>query len=254
MSQLSPEQYDAQTAASTAALAALVDAGELALPIPTCPEWTLRKLANHVGRAHRWAAQIAGTRSAEFIPFQSVPDGKMPDDPPGQGAWLTSGAQRLAAALTDAGDDEVWMFTGLAPAQFWRRRMCHETIVHAADGQLAAGQQPVVDPLVAADAIDEWLTVMSPLTSPREAALPQGATVHVHATDNGLDGAGEWLISHEAAGVSVASGHGTADVAVRGPATALLLVLLGRLPAADPAITVHGDTALLAGWLGATSF
>jgi hypothetical protein len=31
-------------------------------------------------------------------------------------------------------------------------------------------------------------------------------------------------------------------------------LLLGRLPADDPALTVHGDAGLLAGWLAQTSF
>ena len=37
-------------------------------------------------------------------------------------------------------------------------------------------------------------------------------------------------------GVTVARSHGKADVAVRGPAASLLLVLTRRLPPADPRI------------------
>jgi hypothetical protein len=33
----------------------------------------------------------------------------------------------------------VWSFTGPTPASFWIRRMAHETLVHQADAQLAAG-------------------------------------------------------------------------------------------------------------------
>jgi hypothetical protein len=32
-------------------------------PIPTCPGWNMRQLLRHVGRAHRWAAEIIGTRA-----------------------------------------------------------------------------------------------------------------------------------------------------------------------------------------------
>jgi uncharacterized protein (TIGR03083 family) len=257
MAQLSPEEYFAQLEASTAAIAALVDGG-LTLPIPTCPEWTLRELAIHVGRAHRWAAQIAGTRSAEFIPFRSVPDGKFPDDPAARAPWLTAGAQLAVSAVREAGDDPVWAFGDLAPAIFWGRRMCHETLVHAADAQLAAGQQPDIAPRLAADAIDEWLTVLSgPLygrPDPRAAALPEGRVLHVHATDDGLNGAGEWLISHEPGGVRVLPGHGRGDAALTGPAARLLLVLMRRAPAGDPAVTVFGDTGLLTRWLAETVF
>ena len=39
-----------------------------------------------------------------------------------------------------------------------------------------------------------------------------------------------------------------------GPAAALLLVLMGRVPPGDPAVTVSGDRALLDRWLGAAQF
>jgi MDMPI C-terminal domain/Mycothiol maleylpyruvate isomerase N-terminal domain len=158
MPQLSPDQYAAQIEAGAAVIAAPVAVGDLARPIPTCPDWTLRELAIHVGRVHRWARQITATRSAEFIPY------------------------------------------------------------------------------------------------PRAAALPEGRVLHVHATDGGLDGAGEWLVSHEPGGVTVRPGHGKGDVALTGPAAALLLVLLRRQPVAGPAVTVHGDAALLDHWLAELSF
>jgi uncharacterized protein (TIGR03083 family) len=258
MPQLSPDQYAAQIEAGAAVIAAPVAVGDLARPIPTCPDWTLRELAIHVGRVHRWARQITATRSAEFIPFRAVADGKFPDDPAAQADWLTAGARRAVAAIEEAGEDQVWALGELVPASFWSRRLCHETLVHAADAQLATGQRPDIEPRLAADAIDEWLTVMSgPLggrPDPRAAALPEGRVLHVHATDGGLDGAGEWLVSHEPGGVTVRPGHGKGDVALTGPAAALLLVLLRRQPVAGPAVTVHGDAALLDHWLAELSF
>lgn len=255
---LGPERYDAQIEASSAVIAGLVADGNLTMPIPTCPEWTLRQLATHVGRAHRWAGAIAATRSAEFIPFRQVPDGRFPDEPAEQPAWLTDGARRTIAAIREAGEDPVWTFGVLGPASFWGRRMCHETVVHAFDAQLAAGQRAEIAPDVAADAIDEWFTVITvPGTGspdPRAAALPEGRVLHVHATDDGLDGAGEWLVSHEADGVRARPGHGTGDVALAGPAGAVLLVLAGRLPPGDPAVTVHGDAGLLDRWLAESQF
>jgi uncharacterized protein (TIGR03083 family) len=258
MTQLSPEHYHAQIEASTATIAALVDRGDLTLPIPTCPEWTLRQLAIHVGRAHRWAAAITSTRSAEMIPFRELADGKFPDDPAAQAAWLTAGAQRAVAAFAEAGEDQVWAFNGLVPASFWGRRMCHETLVHAADAQLAAGGEPDLAPRLAADAIDEWLTVLTSLgeggPDPRAGALEAGRVLHVHATDDGLDGAGEWLISHGPDGVRVTPGHGKGDAALTGPAAALLLVLLRRAPLGDRAVTVFGDAAVVTRWLAEISF
>ena len=55
-------------------------------------------------------------------------------------------------------------------------------------------------------------------------------------------------------GVTVARGHGKADVAVRGPAVGLLLVLTRRLPPSAPGIEVLGEHALLTHWLQHTPF
>ncbi len=251
------DRYFGEIAASTAVLAGLAVNGDLAAPIPTCPEWTLRKLCTHVGRAHRWAAEIASTRSAEFIPFQAVPDGRFPEAQADTGPWLDAGAKRVTAAVSEAGSDPVWAFGQQVPASFWARRMAHETAVHRADAQLAVGQQPAIDADLAADAIDEWLDVLSPLLGspdPRAEALPAGASMHVHVTDELPSGTCEWLVSHGDGGVTVRREHAKADVALTGPAGRVLLVLLRRLPADDPSVTVHGDTELLSGWLAGLRF
>jgi uncharacterized protein (TIGR03083 family) len=257
------DRYCAEIAASTAIIARLVADGDLATPIPTCPDWTLRKLANHVGRAHRWAAEITSTRSADFIPFRLVPDGKAPDDQAGAASWLEAGAEQLMAAVREADGDPVWAFVAgaQAPASFWGRRMAHETLVHSADVQLAFSQPVEIEPGLAADAIDEWLDVMSgPLfgrPDRRAEALPAGRTLHVHAAlpaDELQSVPSEWLVSHNKDGVTVSREHAKADVAVTGPAGRLLLMLLRRLPADDPSITVYGDAGLLAGWLAGTEF
>jgi len=115
MPQLSADRYVAEIEASTAGLAEILGEYDLSLPIPTCPEWTLRQLVTHVGRAHRWAAEITRTRSDAFIPFREVPDGKLPDGRAEQCAWLRAGAARIVDAVGEAGSDHVWSFTGLVP-------------------------------------------------------------------------------------------------------------------------------------------
>ena len=255
---ISTERCYDEIESSTETLAGLVDGTDLATPVPTCPDWTLRQLATHVGRAQRWAAQIVSTRSAEFIPFRQVPDGKFPDDPALHAAWLRAGATRIIGAVREADGDPVWAFNTLRPADFWARRMAHETAVHRADAEIATGREVSFEPDIAADAIDEWLGFMSGLApgdaDPRLDALPDGAVLHVHATDEGLDGAGEWLVRREGSQVTVQPGHGRGDVALRGPASRLLLVLLRRVPPDDPQVQVLGDPALLASWLAATPF
>jgi uncharacterized protein (TIGR03083 family) len=239
-------------------VAMIIAAHDPELRIPTCPDWSLRQLATHLGRAHRWAAVITSTRSAAFIPFRQVPDGRLPDDPADRPRWLRAGARRLIDAVQTADGSMVWSFYGPVPALFWARRMAHESLVHRADAELAIGLVPQIESAVAADAIDEWLTVMSRGDAdgpdPRAEALPAGAVMHVHATDDALDGNGEWIVRHGEGGVTVEAGHAKGDVAISGPASGLLLVLMRRSPVSDPTVIVHGDESILSSWLAGTAF
>jgi len=258
MATLPADLYHAEIDASATALAAIAGAADPGLAVPSCPDWSLGQLITHVGRVHRWAAEIVGTRSADYIDFRSVPDGKLPGDQAARATWLTDGAARLVAVLREAGDDHVWAFGAQAPVSFWARRQAHETMVHRADAQLTVGDAVHMPAALAADAIDEWLTVMSgPLygrPDPRATALPPGRALHVHATDPELGGDGEWLVRRGDAGVRVEARHGGGDVALSGPAADVLLVLMRRRPVADPAVRVHGDRAVLDRWLDQTSF
>jgi uncharacterized protein (TIGR03083 family) len=259
MPQLAADRYVAEIEASTAGLAEILAEHDQSLPIPTCPEWTLRQLVTHVGRAQRWAAEITRTRSDASIPFREVPDGKLPDDRAEQRAWLTAGATRIVDAVQEAGSDLVWSFTGPTPAGYWLRRMAHETLVHRADAQLGAGAEPelVIEAEIAADAIDEWLMLLTGglgNSDERTKALAAGSALHIHATDDRLGGRGEWMIRRDADGLTVEPGHGKGDAALTGPAASLLLVLMRRRPASDPAVTVYGDSAVVDGWLASTAF
>lgn len=266
MHQPSTDRYFAEILASAAQLADIVSTHDPDLPVPTCPEWTLRQLATHVGRVHRWAAEIVSTRAAERIPFSSVPDGSYPAEPLARAAWLVAGADRVVAAVDSAGSDPVWAFSEIAPATFWARRQAQETMMHRVDAELAVGRDVALDAVLAADGIDEWL---ASVTDPRyrqrgdgSPALPVGAALHLQATGTAESGdnADEWVISSTPAGLSVARGAagnrppGEASVSASGPADRLLLVLVRRLPANEPSIAVSGDAALLTGWLAGTPF
>lgn len=255
MSWLSDDRYRAELRACTAELAAIVTA-DLTRPVPTCPGWTFRQLATHVGRGHRWAAEIVATRAAGPVPMNEVPDGKLPAGPAEQAEWLTASAELVIDAVAAAGEEQVWTFTGSQPARFWLRRRAHEVAVHLADAQLASGREVDLEAGFAADGISEWLALGPGLYAAGEGPgglRGDGQTLHFHTTDSGLED-GEWLIRRTPAGIEVESGHARADVAVRGPAARLLLVLTRRLPAPGPGIEVFGDQDLLAHWLANTPF
>jgi len=253
---ISTDRWYDEITGSTATLAGLTDGADLTRPVPTCPEWTMRQLITHVGRAHRWATAIVATRSAVPIPFREVPDGKLPENPREHAGWLRTGAAGVIDAVRAAGDQEVWTHPGPGPAWYWARRMAHETAVHRADGQIALGQRPQIDPVTAADGIDEWLGFLAePDTGEGRPSLAglHGKVLHVHVTDTEVAG-GEWMIRPTAGGVTVEPGHAKGDVAIRGPASDLLLLLLRRVPPGDSPVEVLGDAVVLDELLAVTPF
>jgi uncharacterized protein (TIGR03083 family) len=255
------DRFFAELRACTAELARTID-GDLDRPVTACPGWTFRQLATHVGRGHRWAAQIVATRATAPVPTRDVPDGRLPEDPAQHGPWLNASADLVAEAVTAVGDEPVWTFTGPRPARWWARRRAHEAAVHLADAQLAAGRDVDLALWFAADGVDEWLGLVVASTADPARARElggDGQTLHFHATDpalpeTDLPETGEWLVTRMPSGVTVVPGHAKADVAVRGPAARLLLVLTRRLPASDPGVEVLGDQALLTHWLEHTPF
>lgn len=227
-------------------MASAAEGADPATPVPTCPEWKLAKLIKHTGIVHRWAAHIVSARSSVPVEQRAVQTG-LPGDEAAYPEWLASGAAPLTVVLREAGPDTaVWALGGEQRSGWWARRMLHETTVHRVDAELALGVKPTVDPVVAADGIDELLAFLPTARRPSQhlAALPAGESLHLHATDSD----GEWLIRFVPGGFEWERGHAKATAAVRAPAESLLLFAYGRVPAGDERLTVFGDGTLLEAW------
>jgi uncharacterized protein (TIGR03083 family) len=238
-----------------AAFGQLIGGADPGTPVPTCPDWTLRQLFRHVGRGNRWAAQIVADRRSEALDPREVRDGKPPDDPSGALDWLNAGARLIVDSVDAVGSDtSVWTFIGPRPAQWWIRRRLHEATVHRADAAIATGTAFELAPDLAADGIDEWLERVEIEAKGDSSPLTEGQTLHLHATDDGLGSSGEWTITGGAGGIAWSHEHGKGDVALRGPAQALLLAIVRRQTATEGGINVFGDTAVWDGWLDRTPF
>lgn len=239
----------------TRAFGELVGTADPAIPVPTCPDWTIKQLFRHVGRGNRWAAQIVADQREEPLDPREVRDGKPPDEPAAAVEWLNDGVRLLIDSVAAVGaHSPVWTFIGPRPAQWWIRRRLHEAAVHRADAAIALGTDYQVAPAVAADGIDEWLdriVVESRATTP---PLSSGESVHLHATDDGLGAAGEWTITGADDGIAWSHEHGKGDAALRGSAKDLLLAIVRRRSAADGGLEVFGDTAVWDRWLERTPF
>jgi uncharacterized protein (TIGR03083 family) len=236
--------------AEVMALAALYDGrSDLSTPVPSCPDWTLRGLADHVGGVHRWAAHHVKTYAPERVSAASLgiefaaSDAEVAD-------WLRAGAAVLEDAFGPAdGDVPMWGWGADKHARFWPRRMLHETAVHRADAALALGLPFDLDPAVAADGVDELLDNLphAAYFSPTVEELKgDGQVLSFESSDGGA----AWAVTLGPDGYTWAREQAQSpDATLRADGADLLLVLYGRRSADDPAVTVAGDRAVLDHWL-----
>lgn len=211
--------------------------------VPTTPDWTVRQLVAHQGMVHRWAAatvrgEHGGGREGDQEPWEQ--EGLRAAD---QLDWLQEGAIDLAAALTGAPADlDVFVFLADAPParEFWARRQCHETTIHAVDALAAVhGRLPraadaswIADE-VALDGIDELLTGFLPRPRSRlRSEDPQRILVRPDTGDRA------WLLE---VGSSIPRSTRTdrtadvaADVVLAGGPVALYLTLWNRSDEVSP--------------------
>lgn len=241
------DEYIGALRSDTAALANAARTTDMDSQVPSCPEWTVRDLLLHIGGHHRWVrgnldrTPEEGMHSSDA--YEPAPDGPAATD------WVEEGAAALADRLTEVGPDQrcwTWVPHLDATTGFWARRTANETAVHRWDMQTAAGETEPVGAAHAVDVLDEFLTIMQVIGGDR--LRGQGETIHLHSTDHD----GEWLVHLGPDALQVSREHAKGDVAVRGPASDLLLVAIGRAPATT--VEVLGDVALVDRWQQAAKF
>ena len=198
----------------------------------------MSKLVRHTGTAQRWSNGVVRTR--EPLSHKAI-DLAIPEDRSALPDWLEAGAADLVTTLASADPDAAcWTWTDEHHIRFWARRMALETAVHRWDGQGVSGAPSPIDGDLAAEGIDEHLANLPSLAS--APLTGKGESLHLHCTDR----PGEWLARLEPTGLDVRREHAKGDVALRGSASDLYLVLLGRLPA--DAVDGFGDPGILARW------
>ncbi|MGQ0824556.1 MAG: maleylpyruvate isomerase family mycothiol-dependent enzyme [Actinomycetota bacterium] len=205
--------------------------------VPSCADWTVADLCSHLGRLHRWVVEVIELRPKPFERYWETidtPDGGALLD------FLESGYAPMADALgTVAPTEPMWSWTDDRTAGFWARRQAHELAVHRWDAQLAGGIPQPIERALAVDGIQEVFDI---LPFRLGAKYPGGndETIHLHCTDSDD---GEWLLRIGAERLEVTREHAKGDVAARGTASDLLLVLWGRYPPEQ--LEVFGDADLL---------
>ena len=214
---------------------------DLHVRVPSCPDWSLRDLVEHLTEVHRfWAAAVAAGPS-EKRPAVAPADDTYSADLLARSAAAT---QELIAALRAAGpsvgcwtwwgDSGVPMTSGAVA-----RHQVQEAAVHAFDAQLATRTPQPVPTVVALDGIAEFIGVSHGTAGPWP---HHPARIGLHAAE------GEsWLVDLTESGSHLIDGQYETDADIHGSASDLLLVLHRRLPLDD--LRSEGDRATVENFL-----
>jgi len=232
--------------------AAAAERGGFDVHIPTCPEWDMRDLVQHLGLIHLWAAAHVDQPHPEPDDSVDLPDlaGYWPDladyqrDDDDLVDWYRDTNANLVRVLESAPPD-LECFTFLpapSPLAMWARRQASETAVHRFDAEQATGAVAGFDPLFAADALDELLMGFAPRR--RKLPIESNQTIHVHAEDTD----DHWHLTVGPEVTTASRSNGTADLTLAGTAADLYLVLWNR--AEDSTIAITGSPELLEMWHG----
>jgi uncharacterized protein (TIGR03083 family) len=207
--------------------------------VPSCPEWNVADLLGHVGRLHHWVTAIVESEGDDPTDHWSAAEPPAPDV---RIDWFDAGVDLLVDALIGADPAAAaWSWTDDRTVGFWARRQANETAVHRWDAQSATGAVEPIEHDLAVDGIDEFFALI-PFWRRESTLHGAGESIHLHCTD----GDGEWLVGLEPGGVTVVNEHAKGDVAARGSASDLLLMMWGRIPVAS--VETFGDAALLERW------
>lgn len=209
---------------SAALRSSVTGSPDLDVPVPSCPDWSLRDLVEHVTEVHRfWAAAVAAGPS-EKPPTVAPADDTLSADLLARSAAAT---EELIAALRAAGPAAgCWTWWGDSDVPMTSdavaRHQVQEAAVHAYDAQLTTGTSQPVPAVVALDGIAEFIGVSHGTARP----WPYDPVrIGLHAAEGA-----SWLIDLTESGSHLIEGRHETDAGLHGSASNLLLTLHGRLP------------------------
>lgn len=210
---------------------------DLDVRVPSCPDWSLRDLVEHLTAVHRfWTAAVTAGPS-EKPPTVVAADDTPSADPLARSAAAT---EELIAALRAAGptagcwtwwgDSDVPMTSGAVA-----RHQVQEAAVHAFDAQLSTGTPQPIPAIAALDGIAEFIGVSHGTAGPWP---HKPVRIGLHTAEGQ-----SWLIDLRASGSHIIDGHHESIASLHGSASNLLLTLHRRLPM--DSLRIEGDRATL---------
>ncbi|MDH6138082.1 uncharacterized protein (TIGR03083 family) [Kitasatospora sp. GP30] len=236
---------------ATAFRAAVAAAPSLDVQVPTCPEWTLLDLAQHIGEGRRaWAATIAAGPDATAK--SAAPGAPVaPREREAQQAWLAASTQELVDALREAGPERgCWTWWGASQSPQTcgavARHQLQEIAMHTYDAQLALGAPQSLPVEVALDGVEEFLSTCcaTPSAWPHQPTAFDFHAIEGRSWRLTVDGDGARFTRIPAAGTASGTAPATAaGASVHGTASELVLFMYDRIPAAS--LRIDGDAGLI---------
>jgi uncharacterized protein (TIGR03083 family) len=232
---------------STAFQTAVATAPSLDVQVPTCPEWTLLDLVQHLveGR-HKWAATVAaGPADAPAIVSAPV----APREREAVLNWFAASVRELLDALREAGPDRgcwTWWGTSQSPQTSGAvaRDQLQQLAVHTYDAQVTVGAPQPLSSEVGLDGVDEFLTTRCAGTEPWP---HEPVVVDYHATEGRSwrlwVSDGHTRTARLPNGAIAGADPEPADVAARGTANELVLFFYGRIH--TESLRTEGDRSIL---------
>jgi uncharacterized protein (TIGR03083 family) len=225
--------------------AAVGQDGALGLRVPSCPDWTVEDLVHHLGGVYQFVAANVG-RGVTDPPVRAPAYDGLPTGP-GALAWWDEQYATLFATLD--GIDPGLPAWNWAPqpkkAEFWPRRMAHETAIHRWDAQMALGLAEPIEAKLAADGVTEVIDTWLP-AGKRKGPSDRHGVVALRANDVEI----VWDVRLRGIGVALLDTDTLLDdddhherAIATGTASDLLLALYGRIN--FDVLEVVGDESLL---------
>ncbi|GAA0695617.1 maleylpyruvate isomerase family mycothiol-dependent enzyme [Kitasatospora atroaurantiaca] len=238
---------------STAFRAAVASAPSLDVQVPTCPDWTLFDLVEHLGGGDRFWAAIVSAGPADAPLAEATAARAALEVPRGREAllaWLAASTQLLLSALREAGPESgcwTWWPASQSPQNSGgvARHRVQETAVHTYDAQVTVGApQPLPDE-VALDGVDEFLSTCcaTPSAWPHEPTAFDFHATEGHSWRLTVDGDGARSTRLPTPATAADEGPEAAGASVRGTASELVLFMYDRIPA--DSLKIDGDAGLL---------
>ncbi len=212
--------------AESARFGSAVAGTDLAVSVPSCPEWSVRELVAHLGGVQRFWADTVRAGNPDRPSRVEHPAPLRDDDLVG---WMSESTARLVAALGEASDDApCWTWWGSPRTSgAVARHQVQEVAVHRWDAERARGEPAPLDPAVADDGVAEFIQVVM-----GSSANTMPGSITLVADDSG----GEWIVGDQR------GPHAT----VHATASDLVLLLYGRVH--PESVLIDGDPVLV-GWL-----